>query len=505
MHHLSHGDRLRLAFTELGPTFIKLGQFMSNRPDVLPQEIITALRQLQDSVEPFPAEESVRILEKEFGKPVTEIFSDFSKDPFASASIAQVHRAALANGTQVAVKVQRPRLEEVIETDIDILFQVASIIEKHVEFAKYVSPVRIHEEFVRSIRKELNFLNEASHIERFAENFRGDATVYVPAVYRHLTTKRVLTTEFVDGIRASDVGKLKSAGLDLKQIAERGTTLLFKQIFEHGFFHADPHPGNILILESGVICFLDFGIMGILSPSLKEYLVSIMLGVVDRDPGKIARTLVEQSRQPIADVQMLEYDVTELLEDYVLLSLKDVNIGDLMTRITKLIITHKIRILPGFYLLVKAMITIEGVGFSLDPDFTLVEYVKPFAKKLMAERLNPLSHLSGLVASGLDLGAIVRNLPYDLRDVMRLVKAGRVRIEFEHRGLEPMLRTHEQLVDRLAFTVILASLIIGSSLVVLSRIPPRFHDIPVIGIVGFVVAAIMGFGLLLSIMVRKKM
>jgi len=410
LHHLSHGDRLRLAFAELGPTFIKLGQFMSNRPDVLPQEIISALRQLQDSVAPFPA-----------------------------------------------------------------------------------------------IRKELNFLNEASHIERFAENFRGDATVYVPVVYRHLTTKRILTTEFVDGIRASDVAKLKSAGLDLKQIAERGTTLLFKQIFEHGFFHADPHPGNILILESGVICFLDFGIMGILSPSLKEYLVSIMLGVVGRDPGKIARTLVEQSRQPIADVQMLEYDVTELLEDYVLLSLKDINIGDLMTRLTKLIITHKIRILPGFYLLVKAMITIEGVGLSLDPDFTLVEYVKPFAKKLMAERLNPLSHLSGLVASGLDLGAIVRNLPYDLRDVMRLVKAGRVRIEFEHRGLEPMLRTHEQLVDRLAFTVILASLIIGSSLVVLSRIPPSFHDIPVIGIVGFVVAAIMGFGLLLSIMLRRKM
>ena len=469
---LSRGDRIRMAFVELGPTFIKLGQFMSNRPDVVPPEIIVALRQLQDNVAPFPAEESVKVLEKEFGKPVSGIFADFAKEPFASASMGQVHHATLANGVEVAVKVMRPNIEEIIETDIDILFQIASIMENHLEFAKYVSPLRIHEEFSNSIRKELNFLNEASYMERFAQNFRGNPLICVPDVYKHLSTKRILTTKFVDGIKVSDVDKIRQAGLDPAVIAERGTSLLFTQVFEHGFFHADPHPGNILVLSNGVICFLDFGIMGILSPSLKEYLVSIMFGVITNDPRKIVRTIVEESGHGIADVDMLEYDVTELLEDYISLSLKDVNIGEIVSRLAKLIVKHRIRVMPGFYLLIKAMISIEGVGLGLDPNFALVEHARPFAKRLMAQQLNPFSHVSGLAVAGMDIGSILRDIPYDLHDIMRLVKAGRTRIEFEHRGLEPMLRTHDVLVDRLAVAVILSSLVIGSSLVVLSKFLP---------------------------------
>jgi ubiquinone biosynthesis protein len=504
IHQLSNGDRLRLAFTELGPTFVKLGQFMSNRPDVLPPDIVAALKGLQDSVAPFPAEESAHILEKEFGRQASELFAKFASEPFASASIAQVHRATLADGTEVAVKIQRPKLDQIVETDIDILLQVASIIDKHVEFAKYMNPVHICEEFVRSLRKELDFLNEASHMERFAENFEGDERIRVPAVFRKLTSRRVLTTEYVKGFKAGDVEGIRAAGLDPAVVAERGTALLLKQIFDHGFFHADPHAGNILVMPDGRICFLDFGIMGILSPTLKEYLVSIMVAVVNRDPRRIVRTLAEENGQPIANTALLEYDVTELMEDYVHLSLRDMNMGELLGRLTRIIITHRIRIMPGFYLLLKALVTIEGVGYTLDPQFALVKHVEPYAKKLMAERLNPFSHLRGALASGMDLGAILADMPYDLREIMRIVKAGQTRIEFEHRGLEPMLRTHEQLVDRLVFALILASLIIGSSLVVLSRIPPKFHDIPVIGLAGFVAAAVLGFGLLAAIMVGKR-
>ncbi len=384
------------------------------------------------------------------------------------------------------------------------MFQVASIIDKHTEFARYIKPVRICEEFAHGIRKELDFLNEASHIERFAANFQGDERIIVPGVIRELTSRRVLTTEYVEGIRAGDVEAIRAAGVDPVVIAERGTALLLTQIFEHGFFHADPHPGNILVQKNGRICFLDFGAMGILSPTLKEYLVAIMLGVVNNDPRRIVRTLVEESGQSVEDTTLLEYDVAEIMEDYSRLSLKDVNVGDLLMRITRLIVTHHIRILPGFYLLVKALISIEGIGRDLDPQFKLLKNVEPYAKKLMAERLNPLAHVRGALASGLDLGAILADIPHDLRDIMRIAKAGRTRIEFEHRGLEPMLNTHERLVDRLVFGLILSSLIIGSSLVVLSRVPPLFHDIPVIGIVGFVVAAVMGFGLLVSILARKR-
>ncbi len=501
---LSRGDRIRMALTELGPTFVKLGQFMSNRPDVLPPEIITALRDLQDAVAPFDPEESIRILEQEFHKPVAELFARFDRAPIASASISQVHRAKLPDGTNVAVKIQRPRLDQIIETDIDILHQITSLMEKHVQEVKYFNPIRMCDEFDRNLRKEIDFRNEASHIERFAENFRGDPDIHVPALYRQFSTKRVITMEYIDGIKASDVEKLRSAGLDARIIAQRGTTLVLKQIFEYGFFHADPHPGNLFILPGNVICFLDFGIMGVLSPTLKEYLLSILLGVVNKDPQKIVRTLAMASQQSITDMHGLEYDVTELIEEFAMLSLRDVNVGELLKRLTRLIVTHRIRILPGFYLLLKSMITIEGVGYGLDPDFRLLSYVEPFAKKMLSEGLNPLAYLRGLYCSGMDIGHMLRDIPYDVKDILGLLKAGKVRIEFQHRGLEPMLRMHARLVNRIVFAVILASLVMGSSLVVLSGIPPKIYDIPLIGIIGFIAAGVIAFWLLASMLVGKK-
>lgn len=505
LEKLSHGDRIRMALSELGPTFVKLGQFMSNRPDVLPPEIILALRDLQDSVTPFDSEEAIHILEQELGRPVDQVFKEFNRTPHASASIAQVHRAKLQDGTDVAVKIQRPKLEQLIETDIEILSQIAVLFEKHVKEAHYFNPVRMCEEFDRSLRKEIDFRNEASHIERFTDNFRGDPTIRVPLLFRQYSTRRVLTAEYIEGIKASDVEKIRSTGLDTRLIAERGATLVLKQIFEHGFFHADPHPGNLLILPGNVICFIDFGIMGVLTPTLKEYLVSILLGVVDKDPQKIVRMLAEASQHSVTDMNGLEYDVTELLEEFAMLSLRDVNVGELLKRLTRLVVRYKIRILPGFYLLLKSMITIEGVGYSLDPSFRLLSYLEPFAKKIISERLSPIELLRAVYSSGKDIGHILQDMPNDVKDIMDLLKAGRIRIEFEHRGLEPMLRTHIRLVNSIVFAVILASLVVGSSLVVLAGIPPKIYDIPIVGIFGFVAAGVIAFWLLISMIIGKKM
>jgi ubiquinone biosynthesis protein len=405
----------------------------------------------------------------------------------------------------VAIKIQRPKLAAVVDVDIDILYQIASLVEKHVREARFFNLQRMCEEFERNLRKEIDFRNEASHIERFAENFSGDPTIRVPLLFRAYSTRRVITTEFIDGVKASDVPRIRATGLDPKEVAGRGATLVLKQIFEHGFFHADPHPGNILVLPGNVICFLDFGIMGVLSPTLKEFLVSILLGAVDKNPKKIVRALATASQHSMTDMQGLEYDVSELLEEFAMQSLREVNVGELLKRLTRLIVRHRIRILPGFYLLLKSLITIEGVGFSLDPDFRLFGYLEPFAKKILSRGMSPLDLLRGAYSSGREVGQVIKDLPFDVKDIVDLVKSGKVRIEFEHRGLEPMLVTHGRLVNRIVFAVILASLVIGSSLVVLAGIPPKLYDIPLLGVAGFVAAGVIAFGLLISMIVKKRM
>ncbi|HUI92632.1 MAG TPA: AarF/UbiB family protein [Chitinivibrionales bacterium] len=504
VRQLSRGNRLRMAFSELGPTFIKLGQFMSSRPDVLPPEIIVALRDLQDSVTPFDPQEAVHVLERELQKPVVELFAEFSEVPVAAASMAQVHRAKLGDGTPVAVKIQRPMLEQMIETDIDILCAMASTIERHVGEARYFDPVSICGEFAHSIRKELDFRNEALHMERFAENFKSDSTIRVPRVFRPMTTRRVITTEFIDGIKATDVSKIREAGLDPHLIAERGTNLVLRQIFEHGFFHADPHPGNLLILPGNVVCFLDFGIMGLLSPTLKEYIVSILLGVVNNDPRRIVRIIAEESHHSIIDPQGLEYEVTELLEDYGLVSLRNINLGELLSRLMRLIVNHHIKVLPGFFLLIKAIVIIEGVGYSLDPEFTLISHIELFAKKMLAQRVNFFSGLYKMFSSSSELSRILGGMPYDVKEIISLIKAGKMHVEFEHRGLEPVLSTAAVLVNRLVFSIVLAALIVGSALVVHSGIPPRIFEIPLFGIIGFIAAGIVAFWLIITALWRKK-
>ncbi len=505
VHQMSRGDRIRGAFSELGPSFIKLGQFMSNRPDALPAEIISALRELEDSVAPFDSAEALRILETELSKPVEEIFKEFSKTPIASASIAQVHRATLFNGEYVAVKIQRPDIEKNITTDMEIMFELAGLIERHVQGAATINPVKICEEFKHNLGKEIDFTNEASHAERFGENFKGDTNIHVPIVYREFCTKRILTTEFIEGIKVSDSKALAAAGLDGGIIAERGTKLLLRQIFEHGYFHGDPHAGNIFVLKDNVICFVDFGIMGFLSPTLKEYIITVMLAIADRDPKKIVRILVEESQYSVIDINRLEYDVSELIGEYGTMSIKNLNVGELVTQLTKLIVTHNLRVMPGFFLLFKALDTMDRIGNTLDPEYRIVKHVEPFLRKHFNDRLNPLKSIHSVLMSAADIGHAVTQLPFTISDIIGIAKNGKLHIKFEHLGLEPMLNKHDQLVNRAVFAIIIGSIIMGSSFVVLSGIPPKIYGIPLIGFVGFLAAGIIGFSLLISMIWNKKL
>ena len=504
--YYSRWERIRMALEELGPTFIKFGQIMSNRPDLLPQELIIELEKLQDSVPPFAEKAARQLIEEELGKPISTTFKRFISTPIASASIAQVHKAILMNGEKVVIKVQRPRIEQIIEVDLEIMLHLATLMEKHIKGMDILNPVGIVKEFERSIRKEIDFKIEATHIERFGRNFQDDMNIYVPKVYRNYTTKKILTMEFIDGIKVSNIEAVLKSGNDPKIIASRGADLVLKQIFEHGFFHADPHPGNILVLNNNIICFLDFGMMGVLLPKHREYLGSIIIGIVNKDAKRITKTLVLFSTNSrIENIERLEYQVSELIEQYSYLPLKDINVGELLNKGIKLILAHKIEIPPDLYLLSKALITIESVGRNLDPDFDMVKHTEPFAKKLLKERLSPRKLAKDLYLSATEFTLLLRDFPSEIREIIKQIKLGQFKIEFEHKGLEPMLKKHDQISNRIAFAIVLASLIIGSSLIVLSGIPPKWNGIPIIGIVGFLGAGLMGFWLLVSILRHGKM
>jgi len=503
---LTRWGRIRMALEELGPSFVKLGQLAGTRPDMIPQELCVELEKLQDTVPPFTPAQARQIVEAELGESLESLFDEFDERPVASASIAQVHRAALPSGEIVAVKVQRPGIRPTVKVDLEIMLDLARLMERHLHGLDAVNPVGVVQEFARTIRKELDFGIEAGHVERFARNFQGNDTIYVPKVFRHLSTGKILTMEFIEGTKVSDLSVLSEKGFDLETIADRGADLILEQIFEHGFFHADPHPGNILILPENVICFLDYGMMGAISPRYKESLADMVIGIVRRDEKQITKAVLNLSsgNEPEAP-EKLEADIADFIEQHFYRSLKDINMGELITQLVQLLVKHRLRIIPDFYLLTKALATAEGNGRKLSPDFDMVGNTEPFARKIMADRFSPRTLAAGLYRSGIDLGNLLRDLPGDISEIVAQIKRGRMHVEFEHRGLEPMLKTHDQISNRVVFAIVLAALIIGSSLIVLSGIPPKWFGIPVFGIVGYLAAGAMGFWLLVTILRHGKM
>ena len=502
----SRWERVRLALEELGPTFVKAGQIMSNRPDMLPQKLIVELEKLQDLVPPFPTVEARQMIEEELGTTITSLFREFTDIPIASASIAQVHKAVLLSGEEVVVKVQRPGIKKVIEIDVEIMLHMASLMEEHLHGMKIINPVGIIREFERSIRKEIDFTVEAMHISRFRRHFQEDPTIYVPKVYRDLTTRKILTMEFVKGIKISNVNALIESGNDPKTIASRGADLVLKQVFENGFFHADPHAGNIMVLDNNIICFLDFGMMGSLLSRQRECLDSIVIGIANRDVKRIVRAALQLSgSRHVENADKLEYELADLVDEYYDLPLKDINMGELLTGLFELFVTYKVKFPPDMYLLVKALITIEGVGRGIDPTFDMMSRVKPFAGKLMKDRLSPRRLAKDVYLSASEFALLARDLPSEIREIIEQIKLGETRIEFEHMGLEPVLQKSDQVSNRIALAIVLAALTVGSALIVLSKTPPMWKGVPLVGIIGFIGAGVMGFWLLISILRHGRM
>ena len=499
----SRPERLRMALEELGPTFIKLGQLLSTRPDFIPPEYLDELAKLQDNVPSFSSEEVRQIFQEECGRDPTEMFEYFDEQPMAAASIGQVHKARLRGeyeNREVVIKVQRPGIENIIAVDLEILAHIARLMEEHLEEVQGHRPTAVVQEFARSLSREIDFTIELFNIQRFARQFADNTDVHVPEVYPELSTERLLVLERINGIKASEVGLLKEQGYDLSLVARRGTNLVMEQIFIHGFFHADPHPGNIFILPDNVICFIDFGQMGRLSVKDREDFTNLIFNLVNGNENKVtAGVLKVTTLQGELNRDALTRDLGELMDRYLYQSLGELHAAKILHDLLELVSRHKLSLKPNLYLMLKALSTVEGVGLMLDPELAVISLARPFMKKIKMERMSPHRLARELGEAGTAYLSMFRDLPEEMRSILSQLRQGRMKLELEHRGLHPMERSLDRVSNRVSFAIVLAAQIIGSSLIVLSDIPPRWNDIPVIGLAGFLVAGIMGFWLLISI------
>ncbi len=502
----SRAERLRMAFEELGPTYIKLGQILSTRPDLVPIDFVSELSKLQDEVPPFPYKDAKRIVESELRQPIEEVFKTFEETPLASASIGQVHRACLMEGEDVAVKIQRPRIRRLVDVDLEIMLHLATLAERHIEEISLHQPVKIVEEFAKTLEKELDYTIEATSMERVSSQFLQDPTVYIPKVFRETTTDRVLTTELVRGIKVSKLDQLDQEGYDRKTITIRGARICLSQIFDHGFFHADPHPGNVFVLPGNVICLLDFGMVGAIDRNTREDFVELVDSIVRQDETRTARCLLRITAwEEEPNMRTFEKEVAEFMGQHLYKPLKDIELGKLLQHLLELAAQHRLRIYPDIFLMMKALSTVESVACLLDPDFDMVRHAEPFIKKVKLERFSAERLESDVLSLGSQMFTFLKDFPKDVLEITRLIRQHRLSFSHELQGLDQMLSTHDQISNRISFSIIIAALIIGSALIVISKTPPLFYGISLIGIIGFLAAAIMGVWLLFAILKKGRL
>lgn len=503
---LSRAERVRMAFEELGPTFIKLGQVLSSQPGLIPIDIVNELAQLQDNVPPCSFEAIELLVSQEFDRPLDELFRSIESRPIASASIAQVYKARLYSGQTVAVKVQRPGIKRTIEVDLEIMLYLAGVLERNIEEFAPHRPTKIVEEFARVLEHEMDFSFEASNVERFARLFADDDTIYVPDVFRRYTTSRVLTLEYIDGIKISDIRRLDAEGYDKKVITRRGTDLTMKQVFIHGFFHADPHPGNIFILPGNIICPLDYGMVGHVDLKHRELFVDLLDGLVRQKIPKATRALLRIAiwdKDP--DAVALERDLGEFIGHHFYKPIKEIEIGKLLQHLLIMLTTHRLRLPPNMFLMMKALGTIENMARQMDPDFDVIRHATPFARKVMLARYMPGRMAEEFAGTVGGLHHFTRQFPDDLLDISRRLKEGKITLNIEHKGFEKLMNTHDRVSNRLSFSIIIAALLIGSAMIVTTKVPPLVFGISLFGIIGFTGAAVMGVWLLIGILRKGRL
>jgi ubiquinone biosynthesis protein len=494
-------ERVCLAFEELGPTFIKLGQILSSRPDLVPPLFVQEFKRLQDKVPPFPFEQVKETLERELGAPIAANFSSLSEVPDAAASIAQVHRATLLGGEPVIVKVQRPQIERTVEEDILLLQGLAQLLERHVVEMRSYNPTGIVSEFSRSIRRELDFTIEATNLERFQQNLKEAPSVVIPRVFWKLSTPRLLTLDRLEGIPIDEVEQIKQRGYNPQELARTLVDTYLLQIFEHGLFHADPHPGNILVLEGGRIGLLDFGIVGRIRPEIMQINASIFLALVDRDYGRLAEEILKLSQvTDESQIQAFRDDLIDWIEPRYGKDLAHIGIGRVVTEAIQIAHRYQIRMPSHLVLLAKTIGEIEAISRLLDPHLNLLEILKPHAKRFVRRLQSPYRILERILSSGEEYGELAEEFPSQIRQALRKLLHGKLRVEFSHVGLEHLSEEMDRSSNRISFSLIISGIIVGSSLIINLGRGPLIFGFSALGIIGFFLAGFLGLWLAIGIL-----
>ncbi len=506
LEKLTRAERTRMALEELGPTYIKLGQILSTRPDLVSVEFVNEFTKLQDKVPPFSSAAYIQSIEAELGTSYQHLFAELDEAPLASASIGQVHRARLHSGEEVVVKVQRPGIEKIIEVDLEIMLHLATLAERHIEELAVYRPIKIVEEFANTIEKELDYTLEASSMERVSRQFLNDPNVYVPKVYRNYSSRRMLTSEYIDGIKVSDTQRIDAARMDRRIITERGADILFKQIFTFGFFHADPHPGNIFVLPGNVICLIDFGMTGAVDRATREAFVRLVEGVIRRDEPRTAEILLkltEWDEEP--NRTELEKDIADFLGRHLYRPLGEIQFSKLMQHMLEVATKNRMRILPDIFLMLKALSQVENIARELYPEFDMIQAVTPFIRDVKVARLAPGRLMEDVIRLIEQSYEFLTDFPKDLLEISHSLRQKKMSFTLVLKDLDKMLATHDQISNRISFAIIIAALIIGSALIVISRMPPMVYGISLIGLIGFLAAGFLGVWLLVAIIKKGRL
>jgi ubiquinone biosynthesis protein len=497
-------ERLRMAFAELGPSFIKLAQMLSTRPDLITKPFADEFRKLQDRVPPFPTEEATKIIEEETGLSIGKIFSRLDTKPVAAASIAQVYHGTLLDGSDVVIKVQRPNIEEQIETDVNILTSVAYLMERYIPESAFFNPSGVVEEFARTVRKELDFTEEARNCIRFKRNFSESPDVYIPRIFNEFTTGRVLVMGRIEGVRIDDIEGITKLGLDRVKLARVGVDAYFKQILEDGFFHADPHAGNIFAMPDGRIGFMDFGIVGRVSPELRDTMANTFLALINRDFDKLIEQYIELGLVPEhidLDVFRREFkaDLSDFLEPLYGLTLKELNFAEYMDTVTHLAIKHNLKIPADLLLVNKAMLILENLGRELDPNFNFIAAAEPYATKLVRERIRPSRLYEKTKKNIMEVSDFLALFPKQMKQIVRKVLKDDIHFKMTHVGLDKLIRDMDRSSNRIAFSMIISAILLSSAIMHATGVGPKIYGMSVLGFLAFGIAFFLGIWLVISI------
>ena len=499
-------ERLRRTLERLGPTFIKFGQVLSLRPDLLPLSYTKELEKLLDNVNPISFNEVKSIIESELKQPLHKVFSDFDRKPIASASISQVHKATLRTGEKVAVKVQRPNIRKVMSTDIDIMFHIAELLEKHVERAREYKPVSIIREFREWTEKEIDFRLEARNVKRFYSNFAGSRTVKIPKLYEQWTTEKILVLEFIEGIELNNLGEIAKRGIDFNKVVQNGLDAILTMVFVHGFFHADPHPGNIIITKDGKVAFVDFGIVGFFDERLKNKSIDLLYGIVEGQPDIIVETLLSMGFETKkVDMEAFRMDISEVITPLQSGSIKDIKLSKVLEEVISVPLKHKLKIPASFVLFGKTIITLEGVALEYNPDFKIAEAAKPFVEKIIMKRSNPINAFRNFVHNISRYKRIADDLPEKAERILERLEKGSIKIDIEDTDIKKLALEIDRSSSRITYGLIIAALLLTSAITIQFARGPSFFGIPILPMSSLVFALLLSFALFSSIVKEKTM